>query len=150
MWRGALAGAAGTTVLNAVTYADMTARGRPESSTPAQTVEAAAEAVDVAVPGPDEVREHRTSGLGALSGIATGVAVGVAYGAARGMGLRPPPVLAGVLLAGAAMALTIGPMAALDVTDPRRWSASDWVADVVPHLAYGCATAAAFAAGGDR
>jgi hypothetical protein len=45
------------------------------------------------------------------------------------------------------MALTIGPMAALDVTDPRTWSPSDWASDVVPHLAYGCTTAAAFAAG---
>ena len=38
--RGAAAGAAGTTALNAVTYLDMTVRGRGTSSTPEQTVEA--------------------------------------------------------------------------------------------------------------
>jgi hypothetical protein len=147
VWRGALAGAAGTTALNAVTYADMTVRGRPESKLPAEMVETAAEAADVEVPGSDEARGHRTSALGALSGIATGVVVGAAYGALRGLGLRVPPALAGIVLGGAAMGLTMAPAAALDVSDPRGWSASDWISDVVPHLAYGWATAATFDAG---
>ena len=30
-----------------------------------------------------------------------------------------------------------GPMTVLGVTDPRTWSRTDWVSDVVPHLAYG-------------
>jgi hypothetical protein len=29
-----------------------------------------------------------------------------------------------------------GPMTVLGVTDPRRWGAVDWAADVLPHLAY--------------
>ena len=29
-----------------------------------------------------------------------------------------------------------GPMTALGITDPRTWSATDWVSDLVPHLAY--------------
>lgn len=33
-------------------------------------------------------------------------------------------------------------MRVLGVTDPRTWPASPWVADIVPHLAYGAATAA--------
>ncbi len=33
-------------------------------------------------------------------------------------------------------------MTALDVADPRTWPTSAWVADVVPHLAYGAVTAA--------
>jgi hypothetical protein len=33
-------------------------------------------------------------------------------------------------------------MTVLGVTDPRTWAAKDWVADVVPHLAYGALTAA--------
>ena len=37
--RGALAGAAGTTALNAAGYADMAWRGRPSSSTPKQAAE---------------------------------------------------------------------------------------------------------------
>ena len=28
-------------------------------------------------------------------------------------------------------------MTVLGVTDPRTWSAVDWISDVVPHLAYG-------------
>lgn len=40
-----------------------------------------------------------------------------------------------------------GPMAGLGVTDPRSWSAGDWAADVVPHLAYGLVTAWTFATG---
>lgn len=37
---------------------------------------------------------------------------------------------------------TTGPMVALKVTDPRKWSAGSWLSDLVPHLAYGMATAA--------
>ena len=32
-------------------------------------------------------------------------------------------------------------MTVLGVTDPRTWAATDWVADVIPHLAYGVLTA---------
>jgi hypothetical protein len=28
-------------------------------------------------------------------------------------------------------------MTVLGVTDPRSWSVTDWVSDLVPHLAYG-------------
>ena len=41
----------------------------------------------------------------------------------------------------AAMATANGLMSALGVTDPREWELSDWVSDVVPHLAYGAVTA---------
>ena len=27
-------------------------------------------------------------------------------------------------------------MTVLGITDPRTWSATDWLSDVVPHLAY--------------
>jgi len=39
---------------------------------------------------------------------------------------------------------TTGPMVALGITDPRTWSADSWISDIVPHLAYGLATAAVF------
>ena len=139
--RGAAAGAAGTTALNAVTYADMAVRGRPASSTPEQTVEKLAQAAHIEVPGDDETRSNRLSGLGPLTGIATGVGVGAVAGLlARGTRL-PTPALAGVVGA-AAMLGSNGPMTALGITDPRTWSASSWVSDVVPHLAYGVVTAA--------
>jgi uncharacterized membrane protein len=37
-------------------------------------------------------------------------------------------------------------MTLLGLTEPRRWSATDWAADVVPHLVYGVTTHAALAA----
>jgi len=137
--RGAAAGAAGTTALNAVTYLDMAWRGRPASSTPEDTVEKLAQTAGVEVPGDDETRKNRLAGLGPLTGIATGVGIGVLAGL-----LAPKlrlPVLAGVV-GTAAMAGSNVPMTALGVTDPRSWGAAGWISDVVPHLAYGLVTAA--------
>jgi hypothetical protein len=37
-------------------------------------------------------------------------------------------------------------MVVLGITDPRTWSTADWIADLVPHLAYGLVTYAALAA----
>ncbi|MDT0307141.1 hypothetical protein RM780_09220 [Streptomyces sp. DSM 44917] len=145
MLRGAAAGAAGTTALNAVTYLDMALRGRPASSTPEETVERLTEVAGVPVPGgsgPDGTRAHRVSALGALTGMATGVAVGAALGAVAGAAGRRPGLLGGGLAAAlVAMAGSSGPMAALGVTDPRTWSRADWVSDAVPHAAYGAVTA---------
>lgn len=139
---GALAGAAGTTALNAVTYLDMALRGRGTSSTPEQTVEAAAGKLGVDIPGDEETAQNRTSGLGPLLGIASGVTTGAALGAVYAV-RRPPLLAGGALAAVGAMAGTDAPMAALGVTDPRSWSAADWAADAVPHAVYGLVTAAA-------
>jgi hypothetical protein len=139
--RGAAAGAAGTTALNAATYLDMVLRARPASSTPQETVEKGTDALGVEVPGEGEDKDNRTSALGALTGLATGVAVGAAYGLVRGLGLRPPALVGAGLTAGVALVGANGPMAALGVSDPRTWSTSDWVADLVPHVAYGLVTA---------
>jgi hypothetical protein len=35
-------------------------------------------------------------------------------------------------------------MTVLGVTDPRTWSAADWLADVVPHAMYALAATATF------
>src|SRR3954466_3987875 len=75
--RGAGAGAAATTALNAVTYLDMAVRGRGTSSTPEQTVEKLAEKAHVHIPGDDEHRQNRVQGLGPLTGLVAGVGVGV-------------------------------------------------------------------------
>lgn len=147
---GMLAGAAGTTALNAVTYLDMAGRGRPASHTPEQTVERMAGMAHTDVPGQGEQRNNRLTGLGALSGTATGVAVGALAGLARGLGARPGPVVGAMALSGLAMLAANVPMAALGVSDPRTWSVKDWLADVVPHLAYGAVTQAALAAMDDR
>src|SRR3954447_18290830 len=86
--RGAAAGAAGTTALNAVTYLDMVGRGRGTSSTPEQTVEALAEKVHVQIPGDEEKRSNRVQGLGPLTGLVAGICVGVLTGLVRATGLR--------------------------------------------------------------
>ena len=33
------------------------------------------------------------------------------------------------------------PMTALGITDPSKWSTTDWLADIIPHAAYGVAAA---------
>lgn len=53
----------------------------------------------------------------------------------------PLPLAAGVL-GGGVMTMSDGSMTLLGVTDPRSWRRSDWLADIVPHLAYGVAAAA--------
>ncbi|GAB3586786.1 hypothetical protein GCM10027445_65990 [Amycolatopsis endophytica] len=144
--RGAAAGAAGATALNAVTYADMVLRGRPASSTPEQSVRKIAATAGLGIPGDEQQRQARESGLGALLGLVTGTAVGAAYGALHGAGWRPGLLTGGFAATGAALAGANGPMVVLGITDPRDWSASDWLSDVVPHVAYGFVTAATFAA----
>ncbi|MEU2222148.1 hypothetical protein [Streptomyces sp. NPDC018347] len=138
--RGGVAGAAGTTILNAVTYADMALRGRPPSQTPAETVDRIAKDTGHPVPGAGDEHDNRLSGLGALSGIAVGCGIGVAVSLARGTGIRMPWWLGGVVTGVLAMAATDLPMARLGVSDPTSWSAKDWASDVVPHLLYGVTT----------
>ncbi|MGY1715837.1 hypothetical protein ACI78R_15350 [Geodermatophilus sp. SYSU D01106] len=137
--RGLVAGAAGTTVLNAVTYADVLWRGRAPSETPEQVVDALAGRLAGGLPGRGAVREHRRTALGALSGIGTGLGVGVLASVLRSAGVRFSGPTGAVVAGAAAMAATDGPVAALGVSDPRTWTAADWVADAVPHLAYGAA-----------
>jgi len=135
--RGAAAGAAGSTALNAVTYLDMAGRGRGTSSTPEQTVEALAAKAHVAIPGEGETRENRLQGLGPLTGLVAGVGVGVLVGLARAAGSRSRPLVGTALTTAGVLVAANGPMTVLGITDPRTWSATDWVSDLVPHLAYG-------------
>jgi hypothetical protein len=137
---GAAAGAAGTAALNAATYVDMTVRGRGGSSTPEQTVEAIEEQLPVSVPGQDEKRENRVTGLASLSGIITGVGIGAVFGVLHRIGLRPPAPVGAVMVGLTAMTSTDVSMARLKVSDPRTWSASDWLSDLLPHLVYGAVT----------
>lgn len=140
---GAVAGAAGTTALNAIAYGDMAVRGRPPSTTPEQSVERLAERLRTRVPGPEARRPHRTSGLGALLGMATGAGMGALAGAARAAGVRLPLPAGAAVTTGLAMLAANGPMTALGVTDPRSWTATDWASDVLPHVGYGVVTSAA-------
>ncbi len=144
---GTAAGAVGTVALNITTYADMAIRGRPPSSMPAEMVSTLAQKAGVNLSGEgedDEQAQNRKSGLGALSGYVVGLGVGTAYGLLRLGGREVPVPLAGIGLGAAAMAGSDVPMAALGLTNPAKWSASSWAADVVPHLAYGLFAALAF------
>jgi hypothetical protein len=141
--RGALAGAAGTALLNATTYLDVAIRARPPSSVPQEDVERLAARAGVSL-GDDETAETRKSALGALLGYVTGFGTGMAYAAiAPALGWLPRPVSA-VLVGAGAMAAADASSAWLGTTDPRSWSAQDWLADIVPHLAYGAGVVIAY------
>jgi hypothetical protein len=137
---GLLAGAAGTTALNAVTYADMALRARPASGLPEDLVDR------LGLPlGEEKKAANRREAVAALLGIAVGVGVGAAYGLTGGPPRTPVGLAAGTLaLAVAASAAGDGPPVALGLTDPRTWAATDWLSDVVPHLVYGAVTAVAY------
>ncbi|AVT34140.1 hypothetical protein C6361_03900 [Plantactinospora sp. BC1] len=136
---GAIAGAVGSVALNVVTYLDMALRARPASTTPEQSAQRLAELLHVSL-GPEDRAANRRSGLGPLLGYATGVLAGAALTV---VGLRrlPGPVAAGLFGAGVMLA-SDGTLTALGLTDPRRWSRTDWLSDIVPHLAYGVAAVA--------
>jgi hypothetical protein len=138
--RGAAAGAAGTTALNAVTYLDMAVRGRGVSSTPQDTK--LADLAGLEIPGDGQVRDNRVEGLAPLTGIAAGVGMGALLGVVRASGLRRGMLAGSTAATLLALVGTNGPMTVLGITDPRTWSRSDWIADLVPHLAYGVVTAA--------
>jgi hypothetical protein len=142
--RGLVAGAAGTTALNMVTYLDMAVRGRPASSTPEQSVQKLADVAGIDL-GEGEKAENRKAGLGPMLGFGTGLGAGLVYGLLAGRRRFPRPVGTAVLT-GLAMAGASAPMTVLGLTDPREWSASDWVSDAVPHLAYGAVAALAYEA----
>jgi hypothetical protein len=151
---GVTAGAVGTAVLNTVTYLDMVLRDRPSSSVPAQTAEKATDLVGVSLEADDDDNDqgaNRKQGVGALMGYVTGYAVGAAYGLLRPT-LFPnaPRSIAGVGIAAAATISTVAPYSALGVSNPRTWGAKSWAADIIPHLCYGWATAAAFDALHDK
>ncbi|MCI4066567.1 hypothetical protein MRQ36_30035 [Micromonospora sp. R77] len=137
---GAIAGAVGSAALNVVSYLDMTVRARPASSTPEETARRLAGAAHVDL-GPEDRAANRRSGLGPLLGYGMGIAAGAAFGLLAARRRLPVPVAVG-LLGGGVMAVSDGSMTALGVTDPRRWGRAGWVADIVPHLAYGMAAAA--------
>lgn len=136
MLRGAAAGAAGSTALNAVTYLDMAARGRGTSSTPEDTVEKLAGAAHVPIPGDGDTRRNRVQGLGPLMGLAAGIGVGVLGGLVRAAGYRSTTPVGVTLTTLGVLVAANGPMTVLGVTDPRTWSTTDWISDLVPHLAY--------------
>lgn len=134
---GLAAGAVGTSLLNTVTYLDMALRGRPASSVPAEDVERLASAAGLSLGADEETASARKEGLGALLGYLTGFAGGAAFGALRPHASAVPWPAAAALTGVGVMLATDLTSAALGTSDPRSWSAVDWLSDLVPHLAYG-------------
>lgn len=134
---GAAAGAAGTTILNAITYLDMAVRARPASSTPEESARRLAHALGVDLPGDEEQQQNRAAGLGPLLGLGAGIGTGILAATARALGWRPGRVLGTAATTGAVLLAANAPMTLLKVTDPRTWSAPDWASDILPHLGYG-------------
>ena len=147
---GAIAGAAGTTVLDAATYADMAIRGRPSSSLPERMVEELARRAgltELAKPQQElsESERNRRIGLGGLLGYLDGIGSGVLFGVLRATAIKNVSwCWAGIGLGVLTMVLSEGTATALGQTDPRTWSVSDWIADIVPRSLYGWTTAISF------
>jgi hypothetical protein len=146
---GALAGAAGTSVLDAVTYIDMGVRGRPPSELPDKMVRKLAEMAgcdELAKPAEelDDKTKNQRTGIGALLGYADGFGSGALYGMVRPYMRDVPWFWAGIGLAGLTMLMSEGLAAKLGQTDPSSWPISSWIEDIVPRCAYGWTTAIVF------
>ncbi|MFD7206181.1 hypothetical protein [Streptomyces sp. NPDC059893] len=137
--RGCAAGAAGTTALNAVSYADMALRGRPASSVPEKLVDTVATRIGLPLRESAD-KGNRLIGLAAVTGAAVGCGTGAAVALAHRAGARMPLWLGGTLTGALVMVVADVPIARLGVSDPRTWSAGDWASDVVPHLVFGLVT----------
>lgn len=145
---GAVAGAAGTAILNATTYADMAVRGRPPSKVPEETVRrllrlAGADRLALPPGEADPPTRHRQRGMGALTGYGVGIGYATVYGVLRARGLKVPWTVAALVLGFGTMATTDTIATLLEVENPERRDAGAWLADIVPHLVYGIVTAAA-------
>lgn len=144
---GIVAGAFGTFILNLVTYLDMIVQGRSASAVPSQIAGRVAEKANF-----EPIAEHnqapeasaRRSATGALMGYATGLSMGIVYAISRMVVQDVSRPVAGVALGLAAMASSDIPATATNVTNPRQWSAANWMSDIIPHLAFGFATVSLF------
>ena len=146
---GAVAGATGNLTLEIVTYGDMLLRGRSASGVPGKMAGILADnlrigALSSAATG--NQADNRRSAAGALLGYALGVGLGGAYGLIRpGLGRLSTP-LAGVALGVAAMTAADASYAVTGASDPKTWTVTDWISDLVPHIIYGLVTVATYEA----
>jgi hypothetical protein len=144
--RGLLAGAAGITALDAVSYLDMFVRGRPPSDVPGRTANVLAKKLGSgALDGDDARTANRRRASGALIGYADGALSAAALGVVRSA-VKVPWPLGAVLLTAWTLAVGEGSAVRAGVTDWTQWSATDWISDIVPRLAYGAVTALALEA----
>lgn len=142
---GGVAGAVGAVAIEGSGYLDMVVRGRAASELPAHSVREGAAKLGLSLgPEDSETARNRSEAIGALLGYGSGVAIGCAYGLVVGRHHGGP--WRGLALGAAAMLPTNLPLVLTGLTDPRTWGVSGWLADILPHLAYGFATAATYRA----
>lgn len=132
---GLAAGAAGSALLNATTYADMAIRARPESKVPQRVIKEFARWAGVR-----RMQRPRVQGLSMLLGYADGFGTGVLFGVLRPRMRGVPWYLAGLGLAAFTLVLSEGTATAMGKTDPRDWGLSGWLMDLAPRALYGCVT----------
>jgi hypothetical protein len=132
---GIAAGAAGTAVLNASTYADMTIRARPASKVPRRVVKEAARRGGIR-----RLPRARMQGLSMLLGYADGFGTGMLFGMLRPRMRAVPWYLAAAGIAAYTLVLSEGLAVAMGTTQPRKWGPSGWLTDIVPRLLYGGVT----------
>ena len=144
VWKGFIAGAVGTELLNITTYLDMAVRGRGTSSVPDDDVQKMVDRAGISLGQDEDTAANRRTAIGTLLGYLTGASMGVSYGLARPVLRHLPGVPAAVLVGMAAMAATDAASTAMGTTDPRSWSAQDWLADLIPHLAFGAGVVATY------
>lgn len=149
--KGLLAGAAGTVALNIATYADMAIRGRSSSNGPSKMVSTIVNMVHLPLSSQgvgvqDQPAQNRQSGLGALLGYVNGLGTGVIYSLLRSQRDEVSLSLVGTFVGLAAMAGSDIPLVILKASDPKKWGASEWLADLIPHLIYGFVTVATYEA----
>ena len=137
---GMIAGAAGSTALNAFSYTKQAFNGQPSSATPDQAAQAVIQSVGGEVPGTPAKKAARLEGLGPLSGLGVGLGIGALAGMLRAAGIKIPMPAAPVVLGLGAMAVSDGVMTAVGITEPRTWTPSSVLQDALPHVVYGAVT----------
>ncbi|MFF0369901.1 MULTISPECIES: hypothetical protein [unclassified Micromonospora] len=137
---GIVAGAAGTLARELFSNLDVGVRARPMSDTHERAVQRMVDLAHVNL-GPADRAAKRRAGFGPVFGFVNGVLAVSLFAALTGRRRPPLPVAAGVIGIGG-MLVADGSMAALGVTDPRRWGAEGWLEDALPYVAYGLVAAA--------
>ncbi|MEU8793655.1 hypothetical protein [Streptomyces sp. NPDC048643] len=94
----------------------------------------------VRIPGEGPVLENRITGLAALTGFSVGLGMGMGLALARAIGWRPSKISCCVVSSFGALIVTNAPIIVLGLTDPRTWEGMDWIADIIPHVAYAVVT----------
>ena len=122
---------------------DQYRRARPASDSPIKLGARVADRAGLELGAGDE-RTNRASALGPLVGYADGLALGVLAATMSATPGRSIVRTAVILTAGAWLGSN-GPLMAMGLTDPSKWTAEEWTSDLVPHAAYGVTTAAAVA-----